>query len=851
MRAIALFLFLLAMSIVPVFADENAPAEPAANDAVTRYHDAYVLEVVDGKIADAAKVYLALMDSEATPPRIRQESQFRFAVCAVLLGRVDEARAQLAALLAKKDLPEAVRARAQTYRESLSDVGVGSAIDKRMQDLVFRLAKQPANNNDPAEYREFEVIGTRAIPFLKKLLGHSDHALRHHAYRMLIRAKEPGIVTAWEPWMWLEHTPLVWNLATYFQAVPGSQEAFEHHVLALGKTAIRTVGRAQRWQNVSVPFIRKFIEAGGHRIEAIWWLCNTPSDEGDALLATWLDDKTDAQRGEYLRLVASRAPNRPVAVQRFPEMVRVSVEALKDGNAPSELTRMAKHVSTDGLCAAAQVALALAQPWPKDKAHFLLQHNGFRVFAEEIESRTLSKAEAATALDVMERVAAHLRQLPRLPNHASKPILACVLHVLSAAAPERATQCLERLFTSDASRWTSLFQTAPKPDWVLAAAQAAPTDAKAGILLHLPLFANTDTSLADRRKQIDAVLGLLPTLSEQGIADIAAGLGETSRLLDPAGTKVLFERVLAVAQAMTSAEHRQKLEAGVYHRDWQYTDHMVNRALPYLETNWEGVTEDTRGLTLAWAVKFGTHRETGPDEREAIRAFLLRHKGEIPAHGYLVPVAAAGDRLLRPIEWIPLAVEELHHNTIKGKPASRLRAAIFRVPADRRHLLARNLLSTSPIAPTAIHFALRFVDDATATANIEKLLASRDPSVRRSAIHYVQSSGSPATPGVLARTLKQLMAEDPSVDRDEVRKLVSVLSRVQPTTDLLPIVTTMLASSNNRSVRSGMTIAKRLGSESLIPPLRALLHSMDEGIRTQAKNTIDELLKLRALRKGE
>ena len=55
MRAILFFLFLTVMSIVPVFADEGD-----AKDANTRYHDAYVKEVVEGKTADAAKVYLAL-----------------------------------------------------------------------------------------------------------------------------------------------------------------------------------------------------------------------------------------------------------------------------------------------------------------------------------------------------------------------------------------------------------------------------------------------------------------------------------------------------------------------------------------------------------------------------------------------------------------------------------------------------------------------------------------------------------------------------------------------------------------------------------------------------------------------
>ena len=87
----------------PAWADEDADA--------TRFHDAYVLEVIEGKVAEAARVYLALLGDEAVSKRLRAEARFRFAICAVLLGRADEARAHLTALLDDPDAPPAVRKR--------------------------------------------------------------------------------------------------------------------------------------------------------------------------------------------------------------------------------------------------------------------------------------------------------------------------------------------------------------------------------------------------------------------------------------------------------------------------------------------------------------------------------------------------------------------------------------------------------------------------------------------------------------------------------------------------------------------------------------------------------------------
>ena len=93
-RRAAVFTFALVLLAAPAFAEEP--------DAETRFHDAYVLEVIDGEIAEAAKAYLALVATRRSPTRIREESRFRFAICTVLLGRPDEGRMQLAAIVAER-----------------------------------------------------------------------------------------------------------------------------------------------------------------------------------------------------------------------------------------------------------------------------------------------------------------------------------------------------------------------------------------------------------------------------------------------------------------------------------------------------------------------------------------------------------------------------------------------------------------------------------------------------------------------------------------------------------------------------------------------------------------------------
>jgi hypothetical protein len=215
----------------------SAFAEEA--DADTRFHRAYEQEVVEGKVADAARVYLAMMDDAKVPERLRTEAKFRFAVTAVLLGRADEGRAHLAEIVRDPRTPETLRSRASEYLDAVKGIGVGNELDKKMQALVFDLGRADPNKSDevPACYRDFQIIGRPAVPFLRRLLDHTDLALRQHAYRILLGMKDPGLGAAWKPELTSPY-PTRQRLAAYLKALPAEQADFEKRVLAADADAL-------------------------------------------------------------------------------------------------------------------------------------------------------------------------------------------------------------------------------------------------------------------------------------------------------------------------------------------------------------------------------------------------------------------------------------------------------------------------------------------------------------------------------------------------------------------------------------------------------------------------------------
>ncbi|MHC4955121.1 MAG: hypothetical protein ACYTGZ_14795, partial [Planctomycetota bacterium] len=179
----------------------SVPAVAQVEALSKRYHEAYVLEVIDGKPAEAAKAYLALLQEKDLPERLREQTEFRFAVTCVLLGRADEARARLAALAAKPGLPVGLRAQVEEYRKAIAEVKLGTALETNLQALTMKLSRHSAVYAKPATaiYVEFEVLGPRTIPYVRTLLRHKNKGLRWHAFQILARMDEPNLVDIWDP----------------------------------------------------------------------------------------------------------------------------------------------------------------------------------------------------------------------------------------------------------------------------------------------------------------------------------------------------------------------------------------------------------------------------------------------------------------------------------------------------------------------------------------------------------------------------------------------------------------------------------------------------------------------------
>ena len=189
MRTILISLLVLA----PAFAEEASHSK--------RYHDAYVLEVIDGKPAAAARAYLELLEEKELSPRLRAQTEFRFAVTCVLLGRSDEARARLAALAEQEGLAKELRAQVDEYRKAIADVKLGTALETNLQALTMKLALKYSGQQRTfagGVYREFDVLGPRSIPYLRRLLQHNDRELRWHAFQILARRDVPDLLDLWD-----------------------------------------------------------------------------------------------------------------------------------------------------------------------------------------------------------------------------------------------------------------------------------------------------------------------------------------------------------------------------------------------------------------------------------------------------------------------------------------------------------------------------------------------------------------------------------------------------------------------------------------------------------------------------
>ena len=846
MRAIFFFIFLTIMSIVPVFADEGE-----AKDANTRYHDAYVQEVIEGKTAEAAKVYLALMNDGGTPRRIQLEARFRFAVCTVLLGRADEGRAQLDELLRMKDLPEPVRARAEEYRKTLSDVGLGTEVDKKMQALVFDLAKADTYVT-PGVYREFEVIGAPAVPFIRKLLQHRDAKIRHHAYRLLLRMKEPGVVDAWETHMSFRAptgmAPMHWELEHYFAHFEGSRRDFEKRVLSLGKPGVRAIGLAARWSRASPEFLEGFVGAGGAKSIAAQWAVRAETPATDELVAEYANDPDPKVRDQVARSIMSLAAKRPNAADLFP---RILDAAIREGGGSSGYTNLHSWVADRTTDVLLQALDRMAE---EDASLYDGGSNRhWTSIAAALWKRELTPKQYETYFGVLRRRIEQLQIAVGNDVALRKPfrILRDELRWhLAKAPPAVATGFVTWLFQRDQPYkhgliWSEMFAPTQQAEGakeldislLQAAAKAAPPEQRGVLLHHLPM-ADQSVDSDVRRQQVEAYLEALPTLpSHHGLSAAVERITTAARVLDDAFHKSVVERLYAIASGIdeNSRPHLQEalwLGHGTFH--------FVRTGIAHGERHWESLPRKLRERVLDRATHTLSKNAIGYESE--LRGFILRHRKELtPEH--LRTVVGAEEGVLPYEAWIPL----IPAGWFDYSPSD-VSQVIYRIEPKRADEIAKHLVDAGEINDSVIKFATSKTSEEQKQLYADRFLALPGRRARAFTIHQLSgSSGRPASIEAIERTLMKMVAEE-DPEWDLARILLKIVLLENPTPALLPTVEKFLASGQRMAVLNGVEAAASLGSEELIPTLKKLLHSMDKNVRRNAKKAIDEIDALIQLR---
>lgn len=831
-------------------------------DAETRFHRAYEQEVVEGKLADAARVYLTLMDDKTAPERIRQESKFRFAVTAVLLGRSDEARVHLNELAKDTATPESLRARAAEYLDAAKGIGIGSELDRKLQSLVFDLAKD--KDQTPAAYRDFEVIGKPAVPFLRKLLQHDDSALRAHAFRILVRMGEPGMGALWAPRVVGLNSWGQQEFSRYLAARPEENAAFEAKLLSLDDDMISTVTGEQPW--LRPPLTAETLRAlAGRKVSpavVFYWFPSAWTAESDRVRGEWIAgadaELSAAATLSYLKFVGG-LPEGNIGLRGdlFPAIVaRLATMPLKWW--PSEWSQS------------------------KDNEPARLESAGL--------VRLCTVVPRDTVLDTLRSVVERAVAAPAGDADPLKTGLVDALAIgyerrdANAPLPEAYAELLKTWFT-EATRRSYDIQSAfrrrvpavlPRLDRGTAESLAVWVVNSPDVLLPpqtranaIPAWRATDVPVAlaalraadswEARRTIVQNLGLMnASATEQDSAPefaraIAPSLAEIVRIWSPRAldgvpivkfasymkslpTEEARERFVEVALAVVEirdvklrqiclSQHLLGIPAPSGADRVAYWTDVVLPALPGV---WEKLGAGDRPVVLTSLLSL-LEKQSAPELRAAVGRFVAARYEEVPSQSAHL-IAQAGD-VFPVTEWVP---------RVASSGENRARVASERADPAVREMTK----DATAVNDNVLFFASLSASDEVQTEVFDRLLRSMPVDRLGALVSYSRRTASAeAQEDALVRVLA---AAKP--DLDVVAALVQTLSQRRPSGRLFPALRLLLASTETAHVHVGIDAAKNLGRDDLLPELSHVLDSMDADLRQSAKEAIDAIVDLRKLK---
>lgn len=845
-----------------------SPAFAEDVDAETRFHDAYVQEVIDGEIADGAKAYLALVGDENVPTRIRDEARFRFAICTVLLGRPDEGRMQLAAIVANERTPANLRERAQAYLDSISTLGIGTELERKLQSLVFDLGRsQPSNMEVPA-YRDFEIIGEPAIPFLEKLLQHRDVNLRRHAFRLLIRLGAEDLVERWTPEIGIWRDGFNQDLTNRYLATrPEELARLEAKLLVLDdQTLKRGLGRFLLRPSWSLDFVRALAVREALRPLAFGYLRQAGNrDERWAFAHTCILGEDESLRDAACdwALDQDEGPPDEMADVLWPVFLR-RLAARKEGwSARSNLGSRsgnvevwAKRVSTSLLLASLEELVTLGETWPEGERGSPLQ-DGLAslltgVFAERpLETTELDtyealvrrwiRAVAPTLLPLQPRVAAHMRPTP-------------LRNLIERLPDERATAFVRWLFEGPAYERAGWFvddlaiERLEDVDLLLEAVKAVDPDQREVLVGRLPRFRSSSPSEEIARAEVEALpaflrltsaskldgppgrgwrlasmVNLVGRIPDEVLSKALRSLFETAVEMEENTPKALFDRIV---------DFRSQTAEGLRRR----TSFLVRFVLPAIDALIDARVLDLsvpfRRYVLQRAL-FPLRNQYGFEEgdRERLAAYVLRNQDDLKDTDLHV-LASHPD--LFPLEaWLPAAAANALTHQLPLRPAQ-VDPAMKALTAD-----------VSKINQAVLAVLVQFASAEVAKEVVDRMLASEDATIRHRAVGALHSvTGYPATPAGLETALASLLAEEP-VDLADLARIALLLAKIQPSERLLPAAKLLLGSDEKKDRVQGILLADRLGREELVPALARLLDSLDADLRDRARQAIGAIREIR------
>jgi hypothetical protein len=845
-RVVAILAALLALAGV------SGGQEPGPE---ARLAEAYVQEVVEGQVAEAAKVYLDLLGDDAVPPGVRAEARFRFAVCAVLLGRADEARAHLATLLADAEAPAALKARAQEYARTVDGLGVGSELTRKLESLVFDLGRvSPIHYQGvPPVYRDFEIIGPAAVPFLRKLLAHPDLELRRHAFRILLRMGADGMVEAFTPeiGVWAQ---MAEEAGQWLKGRPGQAAAFEKVLLALPDGEFtRAVGHADQFG----PLTETFLRAVADRVpdSAPGLVDRLGSHEGEmALLIEWVRSDVDGLARGAARVLVDRLGRGTLGEVPPPELFPTALERLVEGfkvwrgaggYLDPALSRWADAVPAAAVLDWLEAAFEQLRT-EKDTDSRKLLGVAANTLLSKLEGRLEDPGDPARGAAILlrraEEIDAFVRESVKhgyRPNEPDDPFVAG-LALLMRALPEterrefaRRVLCVEG--RENAGRYAGIFAPFGEEDLpdLLALWPSLPRTVQSALLPKV--FAGDPTTWEEGKAR--RFLAAVPDLMRP--ADAAT----RKILLETALSKLLY-RLPVEEAATTLVRLRESTREFDAYQTFQrfvaktsfppFLPAAIPALLPLAD---DALRTDLLNVSLAWLEAARRGEIQVPEAvRDGLARVVLSSLPEIPVVIWWEEVNCDPVRF-PPTEWVPRAWPPSELLGTKQKPP----LGGDQLAIDRA---AEQLAGREEVNASILVFIKRCASPGLATKLAEDLLRRGG----RSLLEVHGYLGPLMRPEVVEEELGRILAGE-APDLELVAALTVDLGDRHPSERLFPAVRALLGSDDKDLLLTGIRLARRLGRPDLLPALATKLDSLDPEIRDEAKAATDAILELDRLRK--